>query len=154
MRSRTLALTAFVVAVCVSVAPAAGVPGQAPRSGGTVVLLRGTNTEPACLNPFACAAGFDPSTQQVLEGAFEVGPDLVAQLKKGGRRASFPEHLPQVNTRYELPEEQRVCFCGEKLHEIGVETSRELDRIEVSVVHTIERAKYACRDCPGTVSLR
>jgi transposase len=67
--------------------------------------------------------------------------------KKGGRRAEFPQHLPQVTTRYELPLEQRICACGGTLHEIGVETSRELERIEISLVHTIERVKYACRAC-------
>jgi transposase len=67
--------------------------------------------------------------------------------KSGGRRSKFPDHLPRAKTRYELDPEKRVCPCGGELHEIGVETSREIDRIEISVVHTIERVKYACRTC-------
>jgi peptide/nickel transport system substrate-binding protein len=46
-------------------------PEQTPRRGGTVYTLM---PEPSCLNPLAC--GLDVSVQQVLEGAFEVGPDL------------------------------------------------------------------------------
>lgn len=66
---------------------------------------------------------------------------------RGGRRKTFPEHTPEMTTRYELPEAQRVCACGSPLHEMGFETSRELERIEITFVHKIERAKYACRSC-------
>jgi peptide/nickel transport system substrate-binding protein len=47
-----------------------------PRRGGTLVTARPTLT---CLNPFGpCGMPHsDPSLTQVLEGAFEVGPDLV-----------------------------------------------------------------------------
>ncbi len=48
--------------------------------------------------------------------------------KLGGRRKKFPDHVPQVTTRYELPETDRVCCCGNELHEIGCETARELER--------------------------
>ena len=37
--------------------------------------------------------------------------------------------------------------CGSPLHEMGFETTRELERIEITFVHRIERAKYACRSC-------
>ncbi|MEM6706022.1 MAG: IS66 family transposase zinc-finger binding domain-containing protein [Acidobacteriota bacterium] len=67
--------------------------------------------------------------------------------KKGGRRKKFPEHAQELATRYELPESQRVCSCGHALHEMGVETSRELERNELTFVHRIERVKYACRSC-------
>jgi peptide/nickel transport system substrate-binding protein len=76
MRRSSLALAALAVSGFVAVAPAGGVPDQTPKRGGTIVLLRTANTEPACLNPFACAVAFDPSIMQVLEGAFEVDSDL------------------------------------------------------------------------------
>ena len=69
------------------------------------------------------------------------------QQKPAGRRKKFPDHVPQVTTRYELPEADRVCACGSSLHEIGFETARELERIELTFVHVYERAKYACRAC-------
>ena len=67
--------------------------------------------------------------------------------RNGGRRKKFPEHTPEIATRYELPDEQRVCACGGTLHEMGVETCRELERVELTFVHRIERVKYACRSC-------
>ena len=64
----------------------------------------------------------------------------------GGRRADFPEHLPVVKTTYELPEDARQC-CGQAMAPIGHEESKELERVEVTLVHVIARTKYACRGC-------
>lgn len=70
-----------------------------------------------------------------------------------GRRATFPDHLPRVTTRYELEEEDCTCKrCGGALHEIGEEATRELERLETAVVHEIRRAKYACRGCEEGVT--
>ncbi len=71
---------------------------------------------------------------------------------RGGRRARFPDHLPRVKTRYELPEDARRCNCGGQLHEIGAERTKELERVETAIVHEIERAKYACRNCEAGVT--
>ena len=71
--------------------------------------------------------------------------------KKGGRRKKFPEHLPHVETTYELREDDRTCSCGAQMHPIGSETSRELERIEVTLVHTIHRTKYGCRACGESI---
>ena len=69
--------------------------------------------------------------------------------RKGGRRSKFPRHLPRVETQYELKDEDRRCDCGceEEMHFVGFETTKELERIETTIVHTIKRAKYACRTC-------
>ena len=48
MRRSSLALAAVVVSGAVAVAPAAGVPEQTPKRGGTVVFARPV-AEPACL---------------------------------------------------------------------------------------------------------
>lgn len=66
---------------------------------------------------------------------------------KPKRRKKFPSHLPRIRTTYELPESERTCRCGHPLHEIGEKTSRELERLEICVVHEIARKKYACRKC-------
>lgn len=72
--------------------------------------------------------------------------------RRGGRRNTFPAHLPRVSTSYELPEEQRSCSkCGFRMHEIGDETTRELERLETAIVHEIRRRKYACRCCTDGV---
>jgi transposase len=78
-------------------------------------------------------------------GTIEV---LVAghRRRRRGRRAEFPGHLPVVRTTFDLPEEQRLC-CGQPMAPIGHETSRQLERIEVTLVHEIARTKYACRVC-------
>jgi len=69
------------------------------------------------------------------------------QRQKKGRRSTFPEHLPTVRTVCELREEDRTCACGGTLKEFGEETSRELERVETTVVHEIARKKYACATC-------
>ncbi len=79
-------------------------------------------------------------------------PDPSNKPKKKGRRKNFPEHLPVVESVFELAEDQRVCQCGGALHEIGFEKSRELERIELTIVHKIKRTKYACRSCTDGVT--
>ena len=69
------------------------------------------------------------------------------QRAKKGRRSTFPEHLPTVRTVCELKEEDRTCACGGTLEAFGEETSRELERVETTVVHEIARKKYACATC-------
>jgi peptide/nickel transport system substrate-binding protein len=63
-----------------TVASAGGVSEQTPKRGGTLVTSRPSFTEPGCLNLFTCDEVGDPALTQTLEGAFEVGPDLVPRL--------------------------------------------------------------------------
>lgn len=63
------------------------------------------------------------------------------------RRGEFPAHLPVVRTVSELKDEDRVCACGGALEAFGEETSRELERIETTIVHELVRKKYACATC-------
>jgi peptide/nickel transport system substrate-binding protein len=67
------ALAATIVLALLAVA--GGAEAQAPKRGGTIVSSRPGIT---CLNPFGpCGlVANDPILMQVLEGAFEVGPDL------------------------------------------------------------------------------
>ena len=78
-------------------------------------------------------------------------PDPAKLTKKKGRRNKFPKHLPVVTTLFELPEDQLTCRCGGALHPIVFEETRELERIEVTIVHKRKRAKYCCRSCEGGV---
>ena len=81
-------------------------------------------------------------------GSVEVErPDPSKKPRKKGRRTKFPAHLPAVTSTFELAEEDQICPCGAILHAIGFEESRELERVEITVVHTKKRAKYACRSC-------
>jgi peptide/nickel transport system substrate-binding protein len=70
---------AAALAVALLLVPAAGGwAAETPRRGGTLYIPRFASSLPACLNPFACErVQPDPLLTQVLEGAFETGPDLV-----------------------------------------------------------------------------
>lgn len=86
-----------------------------------------------------------------VQGEIELTPPKKTR-KPGGRRKKYPDHLLRVTTHYELPEDQRCCpQCGEGLHEMGDETTRELERLETAIVHEIRRRKYACRSCTDGV---
>ena len=80
------------------------------------------------------------------EGSISTAPPK-APRKKGKPKDRFPEHLPRVKSRYELPKNKRKCRCGGELHEIGVERVKELERLETAILHEIERAKYGRRKC-------
>lgn len=71
--------------------------------------------------------------------------------RKGGPRSKFPGHLPHVKSTYDLKEEDKSCDCGCEMHLVGYETSKELERIETTIVHEIKRAKYACRKCGASM---
>jgi transposase len=79
-------------------------------------------------------------------------PPAPAKPKKSGRRNKFPEHVPVVRTTFELPPDERTCAgCGHCLNVIGEEVSKELERVEFTVVHEIARKKYSCKTCQSGV---
>lgn len=78
-------------------------------------------------------------------------PAHARRVHKKGRRTSFPDHLPVVRTVCELADADRRCACGGELRAFGEEVSRELERVETTVVHEIARKKYACAGCHGGV---
>jgi transposase len=91
------------------------------------------------------------SAQRVADATGAVGSIEVVvtghrRRTRPGRRTDFPEHLPVVRTVFELPEPLRQC-CGQPMAAIGHETRKELERLEVTLVHEIARTKYACRAC-------
>ncbi len=86
-----------------------------------------------------------------VEGQVEiVKPEAEAVLR---RRKHFPPHLPVVRTSYEFPLEQRGCVCDATMETIGDEVTKELERLELSVLHEIARAKHACKACACGVKL-
>ncbi len=75
--ARRLALAVALVVVLLPVWGAGGAEAQAPKRGGTVVVGKPAGTEPACFNLLVDDCGIQAAfVRQVLEGAFEVGPDL------------------------------------------------------------------------------
>ena len=64
------------------------------------------------------------------------------------KRNPVPEKYPREVIVYDLPEEQKICSCGSKLHCIGEEVNEQLDYIPAKIkvlVHT--KKKYGCRSC-------
>ena len=81
-----------------------------------------------------------------------VTPDLTATPLRETRasngtpgRKALAAHLPRIEVRHELPQDQRVGACGTPMREIGTETSEQLDYVpaKVQVIRHV-RAKYAC----------
>jgi transposase len=70
--------------------------------------------------------------------------------KRPARRKKFPAHLPRVRTTVEIPEAERMC-CGSVMQEMKEEITRELERVELTVVHEIARKVYICRTCQESV---
>ena len=79
------------------------------------------------------------------------GEPVKSRRKRSVRRSQFPEHLPVLRTTFDLREAEKVCACGSTLSPMGEETSKELERIEVTLVHEIVRKKYACPCCRENV---
>lgn len=86
-----------------------------------------------------------------VEGEVEIRSQ--GQKRSPKRRKDFPPHLPVIRTTFELPADQRRCSCGQEMSEIGEELSRELERLEIAVVHEIARKKYACKHCESGVKV-
>ncbi len=75
MRRPLLVFIGALVCGVVAVAPAAGVPEQTPKRGGTLDLL--TGREPACLSLILTQCqGFNSILNGVIEGAFKQAPDF------------------------------------------------------------------------------
>ena len=75
--ARPLALAVAVAVSLLAVSGAGGADAQAPKRGGVVVGGLPAGTEPACFNPLVENCRIQSGlVRQVLEGAFEVGPDL------------------------------------------------------------------------------
>ncbi len=71
--------------------------------------------------------------------------------KRGTNKASF-EDLPVERIEYEISEEEQVCEkCNSKMHEMSVETRKELKIIpaKVCIVHHVRKV-YSCRECEKT----
>jgi transposase len=72
---------------------------------------------------------------------------------KPGRKA-LASHLPRVEVRHELPQEERVCACGSALTEFDAEVSEQLDYepAKIRVIRHV-RPKYSCPCCHEGVKI-
>jgi transposase len=71
------------------------------------------------------------------------------RIKRG--RKPLPADLPRVEMIHDIPEEQKVCGCGEALTRIGEEVCEKFEIIPAQVrVRRHVRPKYACKACEGS----
>jgi len=90
--------------------------------------------------------------EQILHPAPEAPtiPVRAHRRRKRGRKP-LPADLPRVEILHDIPEEQKVCACGQPLVRIGQEVCEKLDIIpaQVKVLRHV-RPKYACHRCEGS----
>ena len=75
--------------------------------------------------------------------------------KKRGRSGKLPDYLEREIIRHELSESEQACpCCGDQRHEIGVETSEQLELVPATLkVIQHDRVKYACKACEENVAI-
>jgi transposase len=80
--------------------------------------------------------------------AAEVEEEVVAPVKRRGKRKPLPAELPRVEVIHELPEHELTCACGCRKQVTGEETSEQLEIIpmQIRVIKHI-RKTYACKGC-------
>jgi transposase len=82
-----------------------------------------------------------------VQGSIEIElPSAETAQQPAKRRSEFPAHLPRVRTTIEVAAQDRIC-CGQPMEPMGAEVAKQLERIELAVVHEIARTKYCCRTC-------
>lgn len=74
--------------------------------------------------------------------------EVVAPVKRRGKRKPLPANLPRVEIVHVLPEHELTCECGCRKQAIGEETCEQLEIIpmQVRVIRHI-RKTYACKAC-------
>lgn len=86
--------------------------------------------------------------EEAVQEAEEKGDDAtVASHTRKRNRQTLPPHLPRKEVYLDIPEEEKVCPCGKKMHKMGEERSEKLTFIPAKVEVTVYiRPKYVCRN--------
>jgi transposase len=90
------------------------------------------------------------TNQEHLEQTSEPTIQVAGHRRAKPGRKPLPAGLPREDVVHDIPEEQKVCSCGQKLVRIGQETSEQVEIIpaQIKVIRHI-RPKYACQKCEG-----
>ncbi|KIQ30628.1 IS66 family transposase [Pseudomonas viridiflava] len=74
--------------------------------------------------------------------------EVVAPVKRRGKRKPLPADLPRIEVIHELPEHELACVCGCRKHAIGEEVSEQLEIVpmQIRVIKHVRKV-YGCRDC-------
>ncbi len=76
--------------------------------------------------------------------------EVPAHTRKKAGRKKLPDSLPREDLIHDIPDEEKICGCGEEMERIGQEISEKLDVIP-AVIRVIRhiRPKYTCKHCEG-----
>ncbi|WP_122860483.1 IS66 family transposase, partial [Pseudomonas viridiflava] len=74
--------------------------------------------------------------------------EVVAPVKRRGKRKPLPADLPRIEVIHELPEHELTCVCGCRKHAIGEEVSEQLEIVpmQIRVIKHVRKI-YGCREC-------
>ena len=71
--------------------------------------------------------------------------------RKTPGRTPIAEHIPRVEVLHDIPEQDKLCTCGQALMRVGEETSERMTVIPEQMYAELHiRPKYACRNCEGS----
>ena len=89
---------------------------------------------------------FNEAEETVQEAEEKDNDVTVSSHTRKRNRQPLPPHLPRKEVYLDIPEEDKVCPCGEQMHKIGEERSEKLTFIPAKVEVTVYiRPKYVCR---------
>ncbi|EPN33705.1 transposase IS66, partial [Pseudomonas syringae pv. actinidiae ICMP 19096] len=88
------------------------------------------------------------SEQTVEPNTPDADEEVVAPVKRRGKRKPLSADLPRIEVIHELPEHELTCACGCRKHVISEETSEQLDIVpmQIRVIKHIRKV-YGCRGC-------
>ena len=80
--------------------------------------------------------------------AEEIEEEVVAPIRRRGKRRPLPTELPRIEIVHELFEHELTCECGCRKQVIGEQTSEQLEIIpmKIRVIRHI-RKTYGCKAC-------
>jgi transposase len=113
--------------------------------------MRSAERLPADTNQPLLFTREEKETEAVQEAEAHERTEVKSHSRKKPGRKPLDPSLPREEIIIDIPEDEKICTCGEKLTKIGEETSEKLEIIpEKIVVKKTIRPKYACRHCEGT----
>ncbi|MDU8333898.1 IS66-like element IS684 family transposase, partial [Pseudomonas syringae pv. actinidiae] len=91
---------------------------------------------------------FNEPESEPMPTVGDADEEVVAPVKRRGKRKPLSADLPRIEVIHELPEHELTCACGCRKHVISEETSEQLDIVpmQIRVIKHIRKV-YGCRGC-------
>lgn len=88
-----------------------------------------------------------PAELETDDPAQEPVASYSRQKKSCGRKLDISQ-LPHERHYHDLPDDQKMCACGNALHKIGEDTSKQVEHIkaQLKVIEHVQ-VRYGCRHC-------